>query len=213
MIQSPTRCPVRHLVSAGPLVPSPTPGAQIEPGTEQVEKALGDALVDVEIGTTTARRSCASSTRTATAAPPSNGASKCVRSTDCAVAAAAYTVGREISYAWLNAIFEPSSGLSGRKSCQSGAAERFAGGSRQTRGCRDRHPIRWWTCGPYATLCVFGRKPGRLAGFQGGRAGEALFTWWHHAEARREGRGARIAGCISERLALSAIVSGTRSGD
>ena len=38
------------LVSAGPLVPSPAPGAQIEPGTEQVEKALSGALVDVEIG-------------------------------------------------------------------------------------------------------------------------------------------------------------------
>ena len=38
------------LVSAGPLVPSPAPRAQIEPGTEQVEKALSGALVDVEIG-------------------------------------------------------------------------------------------------------------------------------------------------------------------
>ena len=38
------------LVSAGPLVPSPAPCAQIEPGTEQREKALGGALVDVEIG-------------------------------------------------------------------------------------------------------------------------------------------------------------------
>ena len=38
------------LVSAGPLVPSPAPRAQIEPGAEQVEKALGGALVDVEIG-------------------------------------------------------------------------------------------------------------------------------------------------------------------
>ena len=38
------------LVSAGPLVPSPAPRAQIEPGAEQVEKALSGALVDVEIG-------------------------------------------------------------------------------------------------------------------------------------------------------------------
>ena len=38
------------LVSTGPLVPSPAPRAQIEPGTEQVEKALSGALVDVEIG-------------------------------------------------------------------------------------------------------------------------------------------------------------------
>ena len=38
------------LVSTGPLVPSPAPRAQIEPGTEQVEKALGGALVHVEIG-------------------------------------------------------------------------------------------------------------------------------------------------------------------
>ena len=38
------------LVSAGPLVPSPAPLAQIEPGTEQVENALSGALVDVEIG-------------------------------------------------------------------------------------------------------------------------------------------------------------------
>ena len=38
------------LVSAGPLVPSPAPRAQIEPGTEQGEKALSGALVDVEIG-------------------------------------------------------------------------------------------------------------------------------------------------------------------
>ena len=38
------------LVSAGPLVSSPAPRAQIEPGTEQVEKTLGGALVDVEIG-------------------------------------------------------------------------------------------------------------------------------------------------------------------
>ena len=38
------------LVGAGPLVPSPAPCAQIEPGTEQVEKALGGAFVHVEIG-------------------------------------------------------------------------------------------------------------------------------------------------------------------
>ena len=38
------------LVSTGPLLPSPAPRAQIEPGTEQVEKALSGALVDVEIG-------------------------------------------------------------------------------------------------------------------------------------------------------------------
>ena len=38
------------LVRTGPLVPSPAPRAQIEPGAEQVEKALGGALVDVEIG-------------------------------------------------------------------------------------------------------------------------------------------------------------------
>ena len=38
------------LVSTGPLVPSPAPRAQIEPGAEQVEKALSGALVDVEIG-------------------------------------------------------------------------------------------------------------------------------------------------------------------
>ena len=38
------------LVSAGPLAPSPAPRAQIEPGAEQVEKALSGALVDVEIG-------------------------------------------------------------------------------------------------------------------------------------------------------------------
>ena len=38
------------LVGALSLVPSPTPCTQIEPGAEQVEKALGDALVDVEIG-------------------------------------------------------------------------------------------------------------------------------------------------------------------
>ena len=38
------------LVRTGPLVPSPAPRAQIEPGTEQVEKALSGALVDVEIG-------------------------------------------------------------------------------------------------------------------------------------------------------------------
>ena len=38
------------LMGAGPLVPSPAPCAQIEPGTEQVEKALGSALVHVEIG-------------------------------------------------------------------------------------------------------------------------------------------------------------------
>ena len=38
------------LVSTGPLVPSPAPRAQIEPGTEQVEKALSGALVHVEIG-------------------------------------------------------------------------------------------------------------------------------------------------------------------
>ena len=39
------------LVGAGPLVPSPPPRAQVEPGAEQVEKTLGDALVHVEIGT------------------------------------------------------------------------------------------------------------------------------------------------------------------
>ena len=38
------------LMGAGPLVPSPAPRAQIEPGTEQVEKALSGALVHVEIG-------------------------------------------------------------------------------------------------------------------------------------------------------------------
>ena len=38
------------LMGAGPLVPSPAPCAQIEPGAEQVEKALSGALVDVEIG-------------------------------------------------------------------------------------------------------------------------------------------------------------------
>ena len=38
------------LMGAGPLVPSPAPCAQIEPSTEQVEKALGSALVHVEIG-------------------------------------------------------------------------------------------------------------------------------------------------------------------
>ena len=38
------------LMGAGPLVPSPAPCAQIEPGTEQVEKALSGALVHVEIG-------------------------------------------------------------------------------------------------------------------------------------------------------------------
>ena len=38
------------LVSAGPLVPSPAPRAQIEPGTEQVEKALGSTFVHIEIG-------------------------------------------------------------------------------------------------------------------------------------------------------------------
>ena len=38
------------LVSAGPLVPSPAPRAQIEPGTEQVEKALGRPFVHIEIG-------------------------------------------------------------------------------------------------------------------------------------------------------------------
>ena len=58
---------------------------------------------------TTARRSCASSTRTVTPAPPSNGASKWVRSTASAVAPTAYTVGREISYVSLSAVFEPCS--------------------------------------------------------------------------------------------------------
>ena len=38
------------LVGAGPLVSPPPPGAQIEPSAEQVEKALGGALVDVETG-------------------------------------------------------------------------------------------------------------------------------------------------------------------
>ena len=38
------------LVGTGALVPSPPPRAQIEVRAEQVEKALGDALVDVEIG-------------------------------------------------------------------------------------------------------------------------------------------------------------------
>ena len=32
------------------LVPSPALGAQIEPSTEQVEKALAHAFVDIEIG-------------------------------------------------------------------------------------------------------------------------------------------------------------------
>ena len=56
---------------------------------------------------TTARRSCASSTRTSTAAPRSGGASKWVRNTDSAAAPTAYTVGREISYVSLSAVFEP----------------------------------------------------------------------------------------------------------
>ena len=38
------------LVSASPVVPSPAPRAQIEPGTEQVEKALGGTFVHIEIG-------------------------------------------------------------------------------------------------------------------------------------------------------------------
>ena len=38
------------LASTGPLVPSPAPRAQIEPGTEQVEKALGCTFVHIEIG-------------------------------------------------------------------------------------------------------------------------------------------------------------------
>ena len=56
---------------------------------------------------TTARRSCASSTRTSTAAPWSSGVSKWLRSTDSAAAPTAYTVGREISYVSLSAVFEP----------------------------------------------------------------------------------------------------------
>ena len=56
---------------------------------------------------TTARRSCASSTRTSTAAPWSSGDSKWLRSTDCAADPTAYTVGRDISYLSLSAVFEP----------------------------------------------------------------------------------------------------------
>ena len=53
------------------------------------------ALGAITRNATTARRSCASSTRTLTSAPANNGASKWVRSTDSAVASTAYTVGRE----------------------------------------------------------------------------------------------------------------------
>ena len=43
------RLATETFVGARTLVPSPAPGAQIEPGTEQLQKALGGALVHVQI--------------------------------------------------------------------------------------------------------------------------------------------------------------------